>query len=401
VIAAGGGEPRRLVSDDSFDYHPTWSPDGRWIAYAAFDHPPRYSIRILPAEGGEPRELLAEASLMMRPVWSADGRTLFFSRTSAGATNIWKIALSGQLTPRGPAERVTLGEGNDLYLTGPDASGRLAFATIKHRSDIWELTVETGALRQVTTETVVEDAAELSADGKTLVLESLRDGAPGIWTADLGGKLLTRIGGGYFPHWSPDGTQVSYTQSDPLAVMLKRPGDVAARLIASDASLSSWAPDGRHLLVERRIGDEISIVSVNIDNGREQVILEGFVSNLSAALEVQMTPDGTLIYHAMDGASVRQIWIRAAGSTEPRQLTSGADECSHPRRRPGSSDQIVYLENHKNILLRSLSTGETRRIAEFPEANLTIDYPSWSPDGTKIYFTMSKNVGDIFLLDNY
>ncbi|MFN2239991.1 MAG: hypothetical protein ABR524_11415, partial [Thermoanaerobaculia bacterium] len=359
---------------------------------------PRYSIRIVPAEGGEPRKLLAESTLMMRPVWSADGKTLFFSRTSAGATNIWKIALSGELAPLGPAERVTLGEGNDLYLTGPDASGRLAFATIKHRSDIWELTVETGALRQVTRETPVEDTAQLSADGKTLVLESLRDGAPGIWTADLDGKMLTRVGGGLFPRWSPDGRQISYTQPDPPGIVVQRLGDVAARLIAPNATLASWAPDGRHLLVERRGENQTAVISVNVEDGREQMILGGLAS---AGAGVHMAPDGMMVYQGSDAVAIRQVWMRAAGSAEPQQVTSGPDECSHPQLRPGDSDQIVYLENHKNILLRSLATGETRRLAEFTEANLIIDYPSWSPDGTKVYFTMSKNVGDIFLLDNY
>jgi Tol biopolymer transport system component len=29
-----------------------------------------------------------------------------------------------------------------------------------------------------------------------------------------------------------------------------------------------------------------------------------------------------------------------------------------------------------------------------------VDYPSWSFDGRKIYFSMSRRIGDLYLLEN-
>ena len=399
VIPAAGGQPRRLVRDESFDYHPSWSPDGKWIAYASFDLPPTFSIRIVSAAGGEARTIVKEPTLLMRPVWSADGRTLLFSRTSGGgATNIWKVALGRDLAPAGAIERVTLGEGNDLYLSGPDASGRLAFATIKHRSDIWELTVETGALRQVTDETVTEDYASLSADGKTLALISNRDGSAAVWTAGLDGRLLTRVGGGVFPRWSPDGRQISYTSDELGGVVVQRPGEVAARPAAPDATVAEWAPDGRHLLVERRDGGTVTVVKVSLEDGSERDVLVG-VKTTGAGID--MAPDGSVAFQGSDASDIRQIFFAPAGGGAARQITRGPDESSHPRLRPGDPGTIAYLENHKNILLRPLAGGEARRLTAFTDTNLVIDYPSWSPDGTRIFFTMAKNVGDVFLLENY
>ncbi len=400
VIGAAGGEPRRLARDLTFDYHPTWSPDGTQIAYASLDIASlAYSIRVVPARGGAPRAVVAENALLLRPVWSADGKTIFYSRTKDGATNVWKTRLDGNAAAA--AERVTLGEGSDLFLSGPDDSGRLAFAAIRSRADIWELTVEGGALRQVTAETPVEDYASLSPDGTTLALTSTRDGSAAVWTANLEGKLLARIGEGSFPRWSPDGAWLAYSTISPATIVVQRPGDLARRTVVAGpvTILPEWAPDGRHLLLDRADGPMRSVFLVGFAGGTERRIL-GPVKTTGTSVE--MSPDGkSLVYQANDAAGIRQCWTAPVGGTSPRQLTRGANECSHPRYRPGDPGSIVVLENHKNILLRSLATGATRRLTDFQESNLVIDYPSWSPDGTKIYFTMLRNVGDVFLLENY
>lgn len=293
---------------------------------------------------------------------------------------------------------MTLGEGNDVHLAGPDPEGRLAFTTIKHRSDIWELTVETGALRQVTTETVLEDYGQLSVDGKTLAMMSNRDGTQGIWTADLEGRLLTRVGSGLFPRWSPDGQQLVFTQSNG-GIFVQRLGEMAGRKLAERGRLPEWTADGREILFERDEGELRNVILVDLADGSERQVLSLAKPSVLATV---MSPDGSEVaFQAEDATGIRHIWTAVLGSESPRQITSGVNESSHPRYRPGNPLQIALLENHKNIVLRSLITGEARRLTDFTESNLVIDYPSWSPDGTKIYFSMATNVGDVFLLENY
>lgn len=394
VIASNGGEPRRLFRDESFDYQAAWSPDGTWIAYAAYEFSGEFSLRIVSANGGTPRKLLTEEGVIMRPVWSQDGRAILFSRTVASKTNLWKLPLDRDLAVTGPLERLTLGEGNDIDLTGPDATGRLAFATVRHGSDIWELTVATGALRQVTTETVAEDFPDPSPDGKLLALQSTRNGEPSIWTADLEGRLLSRVGPGLWPRWSPDGKMLLYTSPSPQQVVLHRPGEIERRVIASGLALD-WTPDGREVLFETNT----SVVAIDLEGGRAREILRGRGAGSTSGV---LSPDGkSLLYQADDPNGVRQVWRLPIGETKPVQVTRGAEEISHPRFHPRDPDVLVLLENHKNVLLHSLATGETRRLTNYTDSNLTVDYPAWSPDGTRIYFTIAKNVGDIFLLDNY
>lgn len=398
VIAAGGGEPRRLTEDGSFDYHPEWSPDGKWIVYAARLTSGQFEIRVVGAAGGQPRRITAHTAPLVSPIWSADGQTILFSMNSSGRMNVWKTGFDPDDSEPRPVERVTVGEGNDVFLSGPDAKGRLAFATVKQRSDIHELTVEGGALRQVTSETVIEDYAELSKDGKTLALMSDRDGAAAIWTADLQGRLLARIGPGIQTRWSPDGREIAYASGAPLGIIVQRLGDLSSKTVVPNATFPEWSSDGSHLIFERATENKRMVFLKNLSDGTERQLTPPLPTSAAATA---ISPDGRYIAYQADEAGVRQLWLMPMAGGEPKRLTSGASESSHPRFRPGAPDWIVYLEDHRNIILRSLTTGETRRLTNFTYANHVVDYPSWSPDGTKIYFTIIRSVGDVFLLENY
>jgi serine/threonine protein kinase/Tol biopolymer transport system component len=70
------GHPRefRNVPDESFD--PRFSPDGRWLAYAAFESE-RPEIYVAPSDGrGAPRRLSRNGGVL--PRWRGDGHELFF-----------------------------------------------------------------------------------------------------------------------------------------------------------------------------------------------------------------------------------------------------------------------------------------------------------------------------------
>ena len=400
AIATGGGQPRRLTNDTSFDYHPSWSPDGKWITYAAMESPaPEFAIRVIDSRGGKPRDIVAESGVILRPIWSADGEAILFSLMSGGRMNVWRVGFDPSHSAAADRpERVTVGEGNDVFLSGPDSLGRVAFSTVKTRSDIYELTIDDGHLRQVTSETVVENYAELSSDGKTLLLTSARDGSDAIWTADLQGKLLSRIAPGGASRWAPDGRHIAYMTGTPTAVVVQKLGDLSGKVVAREGALVEWSPDGTSLLFERPVGNRRVLIIKNIADGSERQITPPI---LTTAASAGMSRDGKQVAYQAEEAGVRHIFVIPAGGGAPKRITSGENESSHPRFRPDDPDWIVYLENHKNIILRSLRTGETRPLTNFTESNLVIDYPSWSPDGKKIYFTMARNVGDVFLLENY
>jgi dipeptidyl aminopeptidase/acylaminoacyl peptidase len=102
-----GTEPRRLTdyvgSDNAPDWHsyPTWSPDGRWIAYLQ-GGPPKLisyatrSLAVIAATGGEPKVLTARLDRnVTNPVWSPDGQSLRFTVEDDGVQRIGEVSAAG------------------------------------------------------------------------------------------------------------------------------------------------------------------------------------------------------------------------------------------------------------------------------------------------------------------
>ena len=85
-----GSDPERVTSDESNNWFPHLSPDGRWIAFLSFgkevdpaDHPyyKQVLLRVMPAAGGSARVVAyvyGGQGTINVPSWSPDSRLLAF-----------------------------------------------------------------------------------------------------------------------------------------------------------------------------------------------------------------------------------------------------------------------------------------------------------------------------------
>jgi imidazolonepropionase-like amidohydrolase/Tol biopolymer transport system component len=86
VKPVAGGAPRRLTRDETpaMEAWPSWSRDGRTIAFVRWTDRELGRIVTVPARGGSPRIVTSEPGHYSSPRFSPDGRTIAFEAGSGG-----------------------------------------------------------------------------------------------------------------------------------------------------------------------------------------------------------------------------------------------------------------------------------------------------------------------------
>lgn len=117
VISSAGGAPRKLTANPGPDANPQWSPDGKWIAYAANTDSwaSKTDIMLIGPDGGPPKNLTSGFLESAGGVnWAGDGQTLYFTSGVGMYSHIYSVPTEG-----GKITQVTQGNRNysqlDVY----------------------------------------------------------------------------------------------------------------------------------------------------------------------------------------------------------------------------------------------------------------------------------------------
>ncbi len=152
IEAKAGASPRQITTFPGGDGgHPSWSPDGQSIAYLQGDDTKwsaytQETLAIVPAAGGPPRLL---TTALDRPVsgellWTSDGRSLLFTVDDDRVSYVGRIAVSG-----GAVEKLTSGRRVAGSISRrDDGSLALLSSTASEATEVYAL--ENGALRRLT-----------------------------------------------------------------------------------------------------------------------------------------------------------------------------------------------------------------------------------------------------------
>ena len=98
IAEVASGDTRKLVSSTAAESDPLYSRDGKWIAFAMTDDPPRWAtdaaIWVISASGGKPKRLGDTPDGQPNPIgWSADGKQILFSEARGTATQIYSASV--------------------------------------------------------------------------------------------------------------------------------------------------------------------------------------------------------------------------------------------------------------------------------------------------------------------
>ncbi len=153
VVPVGGGEAKNLTPGmPGYDQDPSYSPDGRWIAFASMARPgfeaDRLRLMLHERTTGKNTELLPDFDGNAHELrWSHDSARLFFTSETEGTTQVFTTPLQ---TPRAVA--VTKGR---HALTGlqvaPDGNTLYALrASMERPNEVVRIDVASGAITALT-----------------------------------------------------------------------------------------------------------------------------------------------------------------------------------------------------------------------------------------------------------
>jgi len=240
-----GENQRRITTARSLSITPTWSPDGRSIAYTSFQHgtPNIYIMNIfqgtredltksigedwLPSwspdgtrvafsstrdgnpeiyvanrDGSNIHRLTQHPGIDTTPTWSPSGTQIAFTSDRSGTPQIYVVSADGL----GAVRKITSESYADRPTWSPAPYNEIAFASRSGPGfDIKVVDIATGQIRALTFGEGTNESPAYSANGRHLAFMSTRSGKSQIFTISRDGKNLrqvTRAGNNYRPDWS-------------------------------------------------------------------------------------------------------------------------------------------------------------------------------------------------------
>jgi TolB protein len=211
ISDAYGDDEKTIAESQEPLMSPTWSPDGRRIAYGGYEDG-RSAVYICDLDSGKRTRLISEKGINGSPAWSPDGKTLALT---------------------------------------------LSFG---HNPDIYFIDVDSGTRRRITSDAGIETETSWSPDGKAIAFTSDRGGAARVYTLDIDGgapREMPAYGKQTSnPSFSPDGKMLAVVVNEGrdsrigMIHLDSRPSAGSFEFISSGPrdEKPSFAPNGASLV---------------------------------------------------------------------------------------------------------------------------------------------------------
>jgi Tol biopolymer transport system component len=276
------------------DVSPSFSPDGRYLAYARNISIAVGDIYVLevPKESGpatEARPLTRWNRLNRSPVWSGDGKEVFFVGDEPRfGPRIWRVPALA----RSDARRISqIGEGSTSITLSPSAN-RLVYSKETQDFNVWRLDLapafgararSQASLSRVIASTYEDSQPQYSPNGKYVAFHSDRSGELEIWIANSDGSSARQL----------------------------------THLRAQVSGYPRWSPDGKYIVFHSRPSGYANLYMINVESGSYRAMTTGTANNAVPS----WSHDGKWIYFCSERNDGPQIWRIPAEGGPVSQLT--------------------------------------------------------------------------------
>jgi Tol biopolymer transport system component len=378
VQQVGSSNPLRLTDDPANDWSPSWSPDGKSIAFVRWSDSAT-SLLVMPPLPGAPKKVTdlvvryarGPAYTGTNLTWSPDSKWIVVTDISPDEPTRLSLVLVSVET--GERTRLTSApRGNDGAPAFSPDSRRLAFVRVQslvHRELF-----------------MIRLSDDLRALGPASQLTSLRRfvGSP-VWTAD-GRNILFLSGesqwGGQL--WK---MRVPESGADPA-----RPEVVPGPFENSKLLSIRLQRDGSSPVAYMRHHFEPSILALDLkDPSTPAQAPRILIASTTPDDHPQFSPDGTSIVFLSFRSGNPEIWKSDRDGSNPAQLTAMKGPfVSWPCWSPDGQWLAFESgpEGSSDIYVMKSDGGIPKRLTHVPANDA---YGSWSRDGRWIYFASDRS----------
>jgi Tol biopolymer transport system component len=254
---------------------------------------------------------------------------------------------------------------------------------------------------QLTFQAGVEEAPNLSPDGKTFLFVSEEAGNADIYVQRVGGRNATNLtkdspDADLQPAFSPDGSRIAFrSEREGGGIFLMGATGESVRRLSDVGFDPAWSPDGKTIAVAAEgVKDPLARSAVsklwllNAETGEKRLVTEG------DAVQPSWSPGGRRIAYwgLPTGSGQRDLWTVAAGGAEkPVRITNDDAVDWNPFWSPDG--KLLYFASDRDGtmgLFRIAIDEETGKATGEPEPigtpSLWSGYFSASRDGRQIAY---------------